>query len=66
MSCMVVSHTIHSLPLVTSACRFGIRKFSFANRIVDLWNGLDESVVASDSIKGFKNSNDKHFFMVDG
>jgi len=36
-------------------CRLDIRKFSFAHRIIDVWNSLDESIIACDSINGFKN-----------
>ena len=45
--------------MVKPRCRLDIRKFSFAHRIVDIWNGLDESIIACDSINGFKNSIDK-------
>ena len=33
--------------------RLDVRKFSFVHRIVDIWNGLDESLNACDSINGF-------------
>jgi hypothetical protein len=40
-------------------CRLDIRKFLFGNRVIDIWNSLDESIIACDSINGFKNSIDK-------
>ena len=39
----------HSLKLVKPTCRIDRRRFSFAHRIVDNWNGLDESIIACDS-----------------
>jgi len=38
-----------------------IRKFSFAHRVIDVWNSLDESIIACDSINGFKNIIDNYF-----
>ena len=32
-----------------------VRNLSFAHRIVDIWNSLDEDIVACDTINGFKN-----------
>ena len=49
----------HSWKLVKPRCRLDIRKFSFAHRVVDAWNSLDENIVACDSINGFKNRLDK-------
>ena len=31
------------------------RKFSFAHRVVEMWNSLDDGTVACDSISSFKN-----------
>jgi ribonuclease P/MRP protein subunit RPP40 len=50
----------HSLKLIKPRCRLDIRKFSFAHRVVDIWNNLDEGIVACDSINGFKNRIDKY------
>jgi len=44
----------HSLKLIKPRCRLDIRKFSFAHRIIDVWNSLDESIIACDSINGLK------------
>jgi len=46
-------HTVptkgHSLKLVKPRCRLAVRKYSFAHRVVDLWNSLDDNVIACDS-----------------
>ena len=49
----------HSLKVVKTRRCLDIRKFSFAHRIVNIWNGLDESIIVCDSINGFKNRIDK-------
>ena len=38
-----------------------MRKFSFANRVVGLWNSLPEEVVSACSVNAFKNRLDKHW-----
>jgi len=38
----------HSLELIKPRCRLDIRKFSFAHRVIDVWNSLDESIIACD------------------
>jgi len=48
-----------SLKLVKPRYRLDIRKFSFAHRVIDVWNSLDESIIVCDSINGFKNRIDK-------
>jgi ribonucleases P/MRP protein subunit RPP40 len=35
-------------------CNLDFRKYTFAHRIVEIWNSLDEDTVASDSLNGFK------------
>ena len=40
----------HSLKLVKPRCPLDIRKFSFAHRVVDTWNSLNDEVIACDSI----------------
>ena len=47
----------HSLKVAKPRCCLDLRKYPFANRIVDAWNGLDESITACDSINDFKNKN---------
>ena len=47
--------------LIGKRFRSNIAKNFFANKIVNVWNLLPESVVASTSINQFKNRIDKHF-----
>ena len=44
----------HSLKLMKPRCRLDIRKFSFAYRVIDIWN-----IIECDSINGFKTRIDK-------
>jgi len=36
----------HFLKLVKPRCRLDFRKYTFAHRVVDLWNNLDDNVIA--------------------
>jgi len=45
----------NSLKLVKPRCCLDVIKYSFAYRVVDIWNSLDENVFACDSLNGFKN-----------
>jgi len=49
----------HMLKLVKPRCHLDVRKFSFAHRVVDIWNSLEDSIIACNSINGFKNRIDK-------
>ena len=49
----------HSLKLVKPRCRLEVRKYSFAHRVIDIWNSLDDNTIACDSLNGFKNRIDK-------
>ena len=49
----------HSLKLVKPGCRLDVRKYSFAHRVIDIWNILDDNTIACDSLNGFKNRIDK-------
>ena len=40
----------HSLKIVDPKCRLDVRKFSFVHRVVEMWNSLDNRIVAYDSI----------------
>ena len=51
----------HSLKLEKRFSRLDVRKFSFANRVVGLWNSLPEEVVSACSVNAFKNRLDKHW-----
>ena len=48
--------------LLKPRCRLDIRKFLFAHRVIDILNSLDESIIACDSINGFKNRIDKFLY----
>ena len=52
----------HSLKLVKQRCRVDVRKFFFAHRVVDIWNNLDEKIVARDANNSFKNKLDKFLY----
>jgi len=43
----------HSLKLIKPRCHVDVRKYSFAHRVIDIWNSLEESIIACDSINGF-------------
>ena len=49
----------NDLKLLHSRSRLDVRKYSFANRIVGIWNKLPNWVVLSDSVNSFKNNLDK-------
>ena len=51
-------HSLTLVILVKPRCDLDVRKFSFAHRIVDIWNSVDEDIIACDSINGFKNRMD--------
>jgi len=45
----------HSPKLVKPRCHLDVRKYSFAHQVVDVWNSLDNNVIACDSLNNFKN-----------
>jgi len=49
----------HSLKLVKNRYHYDLRKFSFAPRIVNVWNSLPEIVISADTIDTFKRRLDK-------
>jgi len=51
----------NSLKLKVERCHLDIRKFSFCNRVTNVWNLLPEYVVNSGSVNTFKNNLDKHW-----
>ena len=51
----------HSFKLSKDFSRLDIRKFSFAHRVVNEWNGLPAWVVNSESVNGFKKNIDLFF-----
>ena len=42
------------MKIVKPRCRLDVRKFSFAHRVVEMWNNLDDRIVACDSINSLK------------
>ena len=52
----------HFFKFVKPRCRLDVRKFSFAHRVVEMWNSLDYRIVACDSINSFKNRLDKFLY----
>ena len=52
----------HSLKLVKLRCRLDVTKFSFEHNVVEMWNSLDDRIVACDSINSFKNRLDKFLY----
>jgi len=51
----------NSLKLKVDRCNFDLRKYSFCNRVVNVWNLLPDYVVTSSSLNMFKNNLDKHW-----
>ncbi|MPC60474.1 hypothetical protein E2C01_054519 [Portunus trituberculatus] len=50
----------HSKKIMNSQCLRNIKKFSFPNRMMDIWNGLsEEEIVAAESEHTFKEKLDK-------
>lgn len=55
----------NSWKLRVERCKYDVRKFSFCNRVSNVWNSLPDYVVNSDSVNCFKNNLDKHWKCVD-
>ena len=51
----------NSRKLEVRRCRYDLRKYSFSNRITNMWNSLPDSVVMADTVNQFKNRLDKHW-----
>jgi len=49
----------HNLKLVNSRCHYDLRKYSFAVRVVNIWNSLPDSVISANNANTFKNRLDK-------
>jgi len=52
----------NSLKLIKPRCHLDVRKYSFVHRVIDIWNSLEESIIACDSINGFKGRIDKFIY----
>ena len=44
----------HSKKLKKTACRGDVKKYSFPNRSIEIWNSLDKVVVQAKNIHDFK------------
>ena len=51
----------HKLKIYKRHCRTNIRKYSFSQRVVDLWNSLPPEVVEAKSVNSFKSKLNKHW-----
>ena len=49
----------NSCKLSCSHVKYDLRKYSFANRVVGVWNSLHDDVVSAPSMNSFKNRLDK-------
>ena len=62
---LILSSNVHTrsnnFKLQTMRCKYDIRKYSFTNRVVSLWNSLPEKVVNAENVNTFKNRLDKHW-----
>ena len=55
----------HDRCLVKGRFKTNWKKYGFANRVVNVWNGLPDDVVQSGSVKEFKNRLDDYWINVD-
>jgi len=56
------SHTRgNQLKLLKKRTRLDIRKHSFSNRVVNIWNSLPNSVISAKTINTFENRLDRHW-----
>ena len=51
----------NSFKLAKRRCRLDIRKFSFAHRVVNIWNDLSDHIVTSNNVNTFKNRLDAYW-----
>ncbi|MGE5822757.1 MAG: reverse transcriptase domain-containing protein [Nitrososphaerota archaeon] len=52
----------HSLKLFKSGHRLVCKEFAFSHRIINVWNRLDEEIIACDSVNSFKSRIDKFLY----
>ncbi len=50
----------HPLNLRKGRSRFDLRKFTFSQRVVNMWNDLPEEVITASSVKMFKTKLEAH------
>ena len=65
---IILSHAKHlsldtirgnNYKLIQHHCHYDLRKLSFTNRVIPIWNSLPNHVVSADTIYTFKNRLDK-------
>ena len=42
-------------------CHYGLRKYFFSNRIINIWNSLPDSLVMADTVNQLKHRLDKYW-----
>ena len=50
----------HNFPLVKEQSRLDVRKYSFSQRTINVWNTLSADCVHASSVNMFKNGIDKY------
>jgi len=45
--------------LVVRRCRYDVRKYSFSNRITNIWNSLPDEIISTPTVNTFKNRLDR-------
>ena len=55
----------HNFTLVKNQSRFDVRKFSFSQRTINVWNKLSEECVHASSVNVFMSRIDKYLVKVD-
>ena len=56
----------HNFTLVKKQSRWDVRKFSFSQRTINVWNTLSEECVHASSVNMFKNRIDKYLLVKAG
>ena len=49
----------HTKKLVVRRCRYDVRKYSFSNRITNIWNSLPDEIISAPTVNTFKNMLDR-------
>ena len=49
----------NSLQIVNCRCHYDLGKYSFCNKITNVWNSLPEDIITAPSVNSFKNRLDK-------
>ena len=52
----------HNMKLSKSHCRLDCRKFSFSQRIINIWNNLDTNIVNAPNTNTFKKLLDEKLY----